>query len=134
MDDDLNTPQALASLQGFRSDVNRLIAIGLSAEGRHTARETFRSFGAVLGLFQLDRWDFNVRVEPKPTHLAHATFTPKVIAESVMTDVQIETKLAERIDAKKCKDFKRADVIREELNSLGITIEDKPDGTTRWKR
>ena len=134
MDDDLNTPQALASLQGFRSDVNKLIAIGLSAEGRHTARETFRSFGAVLGLFQLDRWDFNVRDEPKPTHLAHATFTPKVITESVMTDVQIETKLAERIDAKKCKDFKRADVIREELNSLGITIEDKPDGTTRWKR
>jgi cysteinyl-tRNA synthetase len=134
MDDDLNTSAAIAALQGLRSDVNKLIVIGLSTEGRHTARETFRSFGAVLGLFQLDRWDFNVRVEPKPAHLVLTTFAPTVTVEPVMTDVQIEAKLAERIDAKKCKDFKRADEIREELKSLGITIEDKPDGTTRWKR
>jgi len=134
MDDDLNTPMAIASLQALRSDVNKLLAVGLSTEGRQTARQAFRSFGAVLGLFQLDRWDFNVRVEPKAAHLALATFAPTVTVEPVMTDVQIETKLAERIDAKKCKDFKRADVIREELKSLGITIEDKPDGTSRWKR
>ncbi|MBH0202021.1 MAG: cysteine--tRNA ligase [Nitrospira sp.] len=134
MDDDFNTPMALASLQALRSDVNKLLTVGLTTEGRQTARQAFRSFGAVLGLFQLTRWDFNVRVEPKPAHLALTTFAPTVTVEPVMTDVQIETKLAERIDAKKCKDFKRADVIREELKSLGITIEDKPDGTSRWKR
>jgi cysteinyl-tRNA synthetase len=51
-----------------------------------------------------------------------------------VTDVQIESKLAERIEAKKRKDFARADAIRSELASLGITVEDKPDGTSRWKR
>jgi cysteinyl-tRNA synthetase len=46
----------------------------------------------------------------------------------------VEAKIAERIEAKRKKDFKRADEIRTELASQGITIEDKPDGTSRWKR
>jgi cysteinyl-tRNA synthetase len=40
----------------------------------------------------------------------------------------------ERNEARKRKDFKRADEIKAELKALGITIEDKPDGTSRWKR
>ncbi|MDH4153037.1 MAG: cysteine--tRNA ligase [Nitrospira sp.] len=134
MDDDLNTPVAIAALQGLRSDVNKLTKNGLSDEGRRQVREEFRSLGNNLGLFQLERWDFNVRVEPTPAHLTLTTFPPTVKIEERITDLQIENKLAERIDAKKRKDFKWADAIREELKSLGITIEDKPDGTSRWKR
>ena len=134
MDDDLNTPVAIAALQGLRSDANKLLGQGLSLEGRRQVRETFRSLGSCIGLFQLDRWDFNVRVEPAPAHLALAAFPSTAARGTAHTDAEIEAKLAERIDAKKRKDFKRADAIREELRSLGITIEDKPDGTSRWKR
>ncbi|MBX3307561.1 MAG: cysteine--tRNA ligase [Nitrospira sp.] len=134
MDDDLNTSAALAAFQGLRSDVNKLLGHGLSAEDQRRVRAEFRALGNNLGLFQLDRWDFNVRIEPKPAHLVLTTFAPTGTIEAAMTNAQIEAKLAERIEAKGRKDFKRADAIREELRSLGITIEDKPDGTSRWKR
>ncbi|MDF0677149.1 MAG: cysteine--tRNA ligase [Nitrospira sp.] len=134
MDDDFNTPMAIASLQALRSDVNKLLGAGLSTEGRQTARQVFHSLGAVLGLFHLDRWDFNVRIVPEPAQLVLKTFPPTVIVAKQMTEAEIDGKLIERIEAKKRRDFKRADEIRADLKSLGITLEDKPDGTTRWKR
>jgi cysteinyl-tRNA synthetase len=119
MDSDLNTPAAIAELQMLRSDVNKLLGTGLSTQGRHQARQSFRSLGAVLGLFQLDHWEYGMRAEAGQYQISGS---------------DIEAKLAERLEAKKNKDFKRADEIRQELKALGITIEDKPDGTTRWKR
>lgn len=134
MDDDLNTSGAIASFHGFKSDINKLLVKGLSTAGRKIAGEEFRKLGATLGLFQLDRWEFSITAIPGTAHLTITTFAPTVLIKPAMTDAQIETKLAERIEAKKRKDFKQADGIREELRSLGIIIEDKPDGTSRWKR
>jgi cysteinyl-tRNA synthetase len=51
-----------------------------------------------------------------------------------LSEVQIEQQIAERLDAKKKKNFAQADEIRKSLASHGILIEDKPDGTSRWKR
>ena len=51
-----------------------------------------------------------------------------------LTDEEIEGKRIERDEARKQKDFKKADEIRQFLASHGIVIEDKPDGTSRWKR
>jgi cysteinyl-tRNA synthetase len=134
MDDDLNTSAAIAALQGLRSDVNKLLGVGLSTESRQTARQAFRSLGVMLGLFQIDRWDFNIRIVPKSAQLVLETFPPTVIVTKQMTEAEIDGKVAERIEAKKKRDFKRADDIRAELKSFGIALEDKPDGTTRWKR
>ena len=44
----------------------------------------------------------------------------------------MEALIAERADAKKAKDFARADAIRDELTQMGVEIMDGPDGTT-WK-
>jgi len=118
MDSDLNTPVAMAELQKLRGEMNKLLQQGLSTEARKKGRRVFHSLGAVLGLFQLDKWEFG---KAGGVH-------------GRMSDQEIEARLAERISAKKRKDFKRADEIRAELKSLGITIEDKPDGTSRWKR
>ena len=52
MDDDVNTPMAMAALQKLRSDVNKFLEQGLSTEGRKLASTAFRTMGAVLGLFQ----------------------------------------------------------------------------------
>ncbi len=49
MDDDLNTPVAIAALQGLRSDVNKLLGNGLSTKARQRAREEFRSLGDTFG-------------------------------------------------------------------------------------
>ncbi|MBM4123705.1 MAG: cysteine--tRNA ligase [Nitrospira sp.] len=127
MDDDFNTPVALAALQQLRGAINKLIQKGLSTEARKAAREKFRSLGDVFGLFQLNTWQFNPLKK-----IAREAVT--ALKEERMPDSAIETRLAERIEAKKKKDFKLADEIRAELASQGITIEDRPDGTSRWKR
>ena len=54
--------------------------------------------------------------------------------QSTLTDTDIELLLGERKKARSRKDFQRADEIRKSLAAQGIIIEDKSDGTTRWKR
>jgi len=120
MNDDFNTPVAIAELQRFRGEVNKLLETGLSKKSRERARELFRFVGAVLGLFQLEEWRFNVDLSD--------------VGISGLTDVEVESKIKERNEARQRKDFKKADEIREFLKSNDIIIEDKPDGTTRWKR
>lgn len=120
MDDDFNTPGAVAELQGFRSEVNKLLEAGLSANARKQARELFRSLGSVLGLFQLEQWQFNVALSD--------------IGVSGLTDAEIDRLKDERNKARTHKNFARADEIRKTLAEKGITLEDRPDGTTRWKR
>ena len=120
MDDDFNTPAAVAELQGFRSAVNKLLETGLSTKAREKARQLFRFLGSVTGLFQLEKWRFNVDLSD--------------IGVIGLDEKEIEEKVKERNEARKQKDFKKADEIRQFLASHGIVIEDKPDGTSRWKR
>jgi cysteinyl-tRNA synthetase len=133
MDDDLNTPAAIAALQGLRNDVNKMIERGLSPEARKKAKEEFRLLGKVLGLFQLDKWQFNPGQIRYPERSPSAGSEP-ILATTALSDTEIAKKIDERMEAKKRKDFKAADEIRQFLKSHGIIIEDKPDGTSRWKR
>ncbi|MGH7231832.1 MAG: DALR domain-containing protein, partial [Nitrospiraceae bacterium] len=130
MDDDINTPAAIASLQELRGEANRLLRIGLSRSACLKVQETFRSLGGVLGLFQLKDWQFNAPVADSLgvglNEIAHVA--------DVITDTDVESKIAERNEARRLKDFARADEIRQCLAAQGITIEDRPDGTSRWKR
>jgi cysteinyl-tRNA synthetase len=163
MDDDFNTPVAIAELQRLKGDVNKFMGQGLSTKARKIAREEFRSLGNVLGLFQLNEWQFGniplpltgveARIMPGnpvipfrtrqleelggESPLVQPQFFPSVGQVSPKTDLsegQIEQLIAERLDEKKKKNFARADEIRKSLASHGIIIEDKPDGTSRWKR
>ena len=125
MDDDLNTSAALAAFQEFRADVNKMLEQGLSSQARGKARNTFRSIGEILALFQLDAWQFNPNL---------SIGAKDDVGVEDMSKTEIDAKVAERDEARRHKDFKKADQIRAELSSLGITIEDRPDGTSRWKR
>jgi len=120
MDDDFNTPAAVAELQGLRSEVNKLLETGLSTKAREQARQTFRLLGSVMGLFQLEKWRFNVDLSD--------------IGVKGLTDEKIEQLKNERNEARARRDFARADEIRKTLAEEGITLEDRSDGTTRWKR
>jgi cysteinyl-tRNA synthetase len=52
----------------------------------------------------------------------------------IPTEEWIEQQICLRNKARAQKDFSGADIIRNELAAKGIILEDRPDGTTRWKR
>jgi cysteinyl-tRNA synthetase len=58
---------------------------------------------------------------------------PEVLATRGVTDERIQTLVAERDQAKRTRNFARADALRNELAGMGILLEDSKDGT-RWKR
>jgi cysteinyl-tRNA synthetase len=100
---DLNTPAAIAALHGLAD--RALAGDALAAAGLHAA-------GRVLGILQ---------AEPQ------AWFQGGVDATAV------EAAIAERLAARKARDFARADAIRADLLARGIVLEDGPQGTT-WRR
>ena len=150
MDNDFNTPMVIAALQGMRNGVNKLLDQGLSTEARKIAREEFRSLGNVLGLFQLEQWQIGqmpfrpaaeiFMLPPIPRSRGREisqitqSGTPLPLMAQSLADAKVQLKVDERNEARKQKNFKKADEIRQFLASHGIVIEDKPDGTSRWKR
>jgi cysteinyl-tRNA synthetase len=150
MDDDFNTSVAIAELQRLKGDVNKLLSQGLSTEARKIAREEFRSLGNCLGLFQLEQWQFSQMPfrstlatdmpppipRPRVGEMSQITQSgiPPPLRAQLLADAEVQLKVDERNEARKQKDFKKADEIRQFLASHGIVIEDKPDGTSRWKR
>ena len=127
MDDDLNTPNAVAALQKLRGEANKALEIGLSGEMRHVIRQEFQALGTVIGLLQSDHWQFKRHLRPAGSGVDGES-------NMALSDEDIAGKIAARLDAKKVKNYKLADQLRAELASHGVTIEDRPDGTSRWKR
>ncbi|MEO7860830.1 MAG: cysteine--tRNA ligase [Nitrospirales bacterium] len=126
MDDDFNTPKVLAAFQEFRGGVNKLLAKGLSSLGQQKAKESLREFGKPLGLFQISFISSKITIPYEALE--------KVSSKSGSIDGYIEQKIRLRNEARAQKNFSTADTIRKELAEQGIILEDRPDGTTRWKR
>ncbi|HEY0879504.1 MAG TPA: cysteine--tRNA ligase [Zeimonas sp.] len=115
MDDDFNTPVALAVLFELAAEVNR---------SRTPALERLlRALGATLGLLQRDPAE--VRQGGLRGSDAARTGAPD--------DAQIEAQIALRAEAKKAKRYGDADRIRDALAARGVVLEDSPGGTT-WRR
>jgi len=140
MDDDFNTPLAIAAFQSLRNGANFLLTKGVSRQECIDIESRFRHLGKVLGLFQLPTkdWQFgDLRLKQRLTMIEGISSravvgTPTVKVE--LSDTEIGRLIAERSEAKKRSDFARADEIRQALAAQGITLEDRPGGTTRWKR
>ena len=136
MDDDVNTPKVLGAFHALRGEVNKLLVKGVSERTREKAKEGFLRFGEPLGLFQIppNIW-FSIckgRVIEAAIELsASASLVTQVLSPS--TEL-IEQQIQLRNEARAKKDFATADRIRKELADQGIILEDRPDGTTRWKR
>jgi len=115
LNDDLNTPKAIAELHNLAKQVNKAD----NESEKSVLANTLISSAKLLGLLN---------------HSAEEWFKSRGSKdENGLGDDQIDALVQERIDAKKNKDFARADQIRDELKAQGIELEDTKDGT-RWQR
>ncbi len=116
LEDDLNTPRAIAALHDWAGALNR----AEEPATRQAMKAALVGGGALLGLLEQDPEDWF-----KGGGGAGAA--------DGLSDAEIEDRIAERNAARKAKDFAEADRIRDELAAEGIVLEDGPAGTT-WKR
>lgn len=116
LEDDLNTPKALAVLHALVTELNK----AETPEQKAALKKTLLASAHLMGLLYQDAEEW-FRGQP-------AAGTEGGLSES-----EIEALIQKRADARKAKDFATADAVRKELAEKGIVIEDTPAGT-QWKR
>lgn len=132
MDDDFNTAKAIAQLQKLRAQVNQALTRGLSKKSATTAKRTLLDYGRVFGFLQIQdssQWS-TVRAKGQ----ASGTAQVRAIGQVIIGDETVARLIRERQEARKQRDWARSDAIRQQLAEAGITLEDRPDGTTRVRR
>ena len=108
LDDDLNTPLALSALEAFAEKIR-----GADDAEAATLKADFMASAELLGLLEND--------------------SRRYFQGDAPTD-DIETLITQRNAARAARDFAEADRIRDDLASRGIVLEDRPDGTTNWRK
>jgi cysteinyl-tRNA synthetase len=126
MDDDFNTAAALGHLFDLSRALNRF-QDGLRAKPKPEEKELLaqgvywlRECAAVLGLLQQS---------PEDIFREHRRL---LLAALGVSEEDVEKLIADRAQARKEKNWARADEIRDQLSAMSISVEDKPDGT-RWR-
>lgn len=107
MDDDLNTADGVAALFGLCKDINLTIASGAEKDTLIACQTAFNELCDILGLCYVEE-DGNL-------------------------DAEVEKLIADRTEARKNKDFAKADAIRDQLKDMGIILEDTKDGV-KWTK
>jgi cysteinyl-tRNA synthetase len=108
MDDDFNTADAITAIFELASDANKYL------RNERVQRQTLEAY---LALFE---------------ELMGVLAVP-LAAQEADLDAEIEALIAERAEARKTKNWARADEIRDQFNAMGIVLEDTPQGI-RWRR
>jgi cysteinyl-tRNA synthetase len=104
--DDLNTPKMIAALHELR---------GEAAKGAEPAAACLKASGQLVGLLQRSATEWSAA------------------ASASVDESKVVSLIEARNAARKVKNFKESDRIRDELKAMGIELEDKKDGTTTWK-
>jgi cysteinyl-tRNA synthetase len=135
LENDLNTAEARAPIFDLVRAVNSALDAGtVQAEDRRRVLALLDKFDAVFAVI--------ADHDAEPTHAALAwaeeqglldRVAPELLVRQGLTDEEVEHLIAERNTARKQRNFRRSDEIRDELAAKGIVIEDAKDGV-RWKR
>jgi cysteinyl-tRNA synthetase len=125
LDDDFNTPQVLAVLAEAFTAANAVAdRRGKQGPPERTALAAFardaRAVGALLGLLQ------------RPPGEALLRLRDRAAARRGIDRAAVEARIAERVEARRARDFARSDALRDELLAQGVVLMDGPAGTT-WK-
>jgi cysteinyl-tRNA synthetase len=129
MNDDFNTSEAVAVLQGLATEVNTSKSV--------EAARLLKSLAGVLGLLQR-RWiDYAqsraLNIGPATLSIQGTVGISGNLTKHRHTDESIQALIDERSVARKSKNFARSDEIRKQLLAAGIVLEDTPKGTI-WRR
>jgi len=114
MNDDFNTPVAIAVLFDLASEVNRS-----QGSEKQLLANMLKALGGTLNFLQRD-----------PTQFLQAGTKD----QEGLSAGEIEEQIAARVKAKQEKDFAKSDAIRKTLLEQGVVLEDKPGGITEWRR
>jgi len=125
MNDDFNTARGIGVLFGAVREINRLLdeTGNLSVEVAKTVRSSradIIKIGSILGMLS----------ESPQTYFDNKKAF--IISKKSIDTVEIDNLVKERFEARKSKDWKKADLIRKQLEDMNIKLEDGPEGTV-WK-
>jgi cysteinyl-tRNA synthetase len=115
MNDDFNTPEAIAAIFDLASEVNRA-----QSEEKVQLAGTLKQLAGTLNFLQREPAQF-LQAGSRGCELG-------------LSADQIEEQIAARLSAKQAKDFAKADLIRKTLLEQGVVLEDKSNGITEWRR
>jgi cysteinyl-tRNA synthetase len=115
LEDDLNTPKAISRLHELAYAINMA-----PEKEKRELQYHFRRSAAILGLFQDSPEEWFQKSTEK-------------LDGNAVSKTEIESLIQERLEARKLKNFKRSDEIRDYLANQGVILEDQPHGTL-WRR
>jgi len=123
MDDDFNSAGAVAVLFELCAAANR--------DQDSQASGLMLALARVIGLLNVDAQAY-FKAPTRYTHRALSAIETAPV--EMLSDLQIEAQVQQRLQAKKARDFALADQIRDSLAQAGVVLEDKPGGITQWRR
>ncbi len=126
MDDDLNTPEALATLHALASEVNAARDRGDAQQAAKLGAE-LSTLAGVLGLAGVPAEHWFRLAKP-------GTGSTPAAPEAALGDADVEHRIADRAAARRAKNWAESDRIRDELAAHGVILEDQPGGKTSWRR
>jgi cysteinyl-tRNA synthetase len=129
MDDDFNTPVAIAELQSLATRINQAKDKRDTGTANALAAE-LRMLGGRLGILARDPDGF--LQAPRPRAVEPGAATHEVVSE--LGDSEIERLIDERAAARASRNFVESDRIRDLLLSHGIVLEDRAGSRSTWRR
>jgi cysteinyl-tRNA synthetase len=146
MDDDFNTPEAIAVIQRMTREINLAKDTGKERKAAALSAE-LRSLADVLGIITLQPEQWFRLAKPAVPGMTNETAAPQggdasgdgsgataPGSSAGLSDAEVDRLIEARIAARKAKDFAESDRIRDQLAAAGVIVEDKPGGKSTWRR